>query len=251
MIVTSEQKQLLSRIRIVLVEPKEPGNIGSVARAMKNTALSRLYLVNAADHRCGDARKMAVGAGDVLYGATECTSLNEALEGVALAVGTTHRPRENFDVMFGPQHTAERLVGLPEGREGALVFGREENGLTNNELELCQLVAHVKTAVRYPSLNLSQAVLIFGYEMYRAAASPSELPDLKLAPHEELEAMYAHVSDALDKLGFVSRHRPQTFMRSVRRIFGRIQLERRDVATIHRIFRQVDKYVSRHEEGGQ
>ena len=63
--------------------------------------------------------------------------------------------------------------------------------------------------------------------------------------------MYAHVSDALDKLGFVSRHRPQTFMRSVRRIFGRIQLERRDVATIHRIFRQVDKYVSRHEEGGQ
>ena len=248
MIEPSPQQQRLRHIRVVLVGPKEPGNIGSVARAMKNTALSRLYLVDAADHRCGDARKMAVGAGEVLYGATECGSLDKALEGVVLAVGTTHRPRDNFDVMFGPMNVAERLAGLPDGQEGALVFGREENGLTNDELQRCQIVAHVRTAVRYPSLNLSQAVLLFGYELYRAAASPAELPDLNLSPHEEIEAMYAHISDALDKLGFVSRHRPQTFMRSIRRIFGRIQLERRDVATIHRIFRQVDKYVSRHEE---
>jgi len=243
----SPDLQRLNRIRIVLVEPSEPGNIGSVARAMKNTGLSRLCLVNAADHRCGDARKMAVGAGDVLYGATECGSLAQALQGVSLAVGTTHRPRENFDVMYGPRHTAERMLALAGDQEAALVFGREQNGLTNDELQQCQIVAHVQTAVRYPSLNLSQAVLLFGYELFRAAVDPSELPTLNLTPHEEIEAMYAHIEDALDKLGFVSRHRPQTFMRSVRRIFGRIQLERRDVATIHRIFRQVDKYIARHE----
>ena len=149
--------------------------------------------------------------------------------------------------MYGPQNCAARLSGLADDQEGALVFGREQNGLTNEELQQCQIVAHVQTAVRYPSLNLSQAVLLFGYELFRAAANPSELPDLKLAPHEEVEAMYEHISDALDKLGFVSRHRPQTFMRSLRRIFGRIQLERRDVATLHRVFRQVEKYVSRSE----
>ena len=162
MIETTDEKQLLSRIRIVLVEPKEPGNIGSVARAMKNTALSRLYLINAADHRCGDARKMAVGAGDVLYGATECDSLADALKGVALAVGSTHRPRENFDVMFGPRHTAERLVGLPEGREGALVFGREENGLTNEELQLCQFA---------PPLALSSQAMVPVCVTWRFAAT--------------------------------------------------------------------------------
>lgn len=239
--------EALDRIRIVLVEPKEPGNVGSVARAMKNMGLSRLYLVRPPDHRSGDARKMAHGSGDILYGATVCDSLEEALTGTVLAVGTTHRQRQNLDLMVGPREASRRLLRLPLGAEGALVIGREENGLTNAEIELCQLISRIPTACRYPSLNLSQAALIFAHELYQAAAQPRETPDLDLAPHEQLEAMYRHISDALDKLGFISRHRPSTFMRSLRRLFSRVQFERRDVATIHRIFRQVDKYVSRHE----
>ena len=236
----------LERIRVVLVEPKEPGNVGSVARAMKNAGLSRLYLVNPPDHRCGEARKMAHGSGEVLYGATVCSSLSEALEGTTLAVATTHRKRQSLDLMHGPREVAARLTSLPDDGEGALVFGREENGLTNDELQLCGMVGHIATPNRYPSLNLSQAVLIFGYELYQSIEKPSQVPELDLAPFEQVEAMYDHITDALDKLGFVSRHRPETFLRSIRRIFGRVSLEKRDVATIHRIFRQVDKYVSRH-----
>ena len=238
----------LDHIRIVLVEPKEPGNIGAVARAMKNTGLSHLYLVNPPDHTSGTARAMAHGSGDILYGATVVSSLSEALADVSLAVGTSHRKRREFDIVHPPQTAVDKLLSLPQNHKGAIVFGREENGLTNNEIQLCQLISRIPSAVRYPSLNLSQATLIYGYELFRATHSeilykPSELD---LATHRELESMYDHIETALDKLGFVSRHRPQTFIRSIRRIFSRIDMEHRDVATIHRVFRQVDRFIARH-----
>lgn len=237
----------LSRIRVVLVEPRQPGNIGSVARAMKNAGLTRLYLVRAADHTCGDARKMAHGSGDVLYGATVTDTLDEALEGTILTVGTSARARKDFDVLYGPAEVAARLVALPPEGDGALVFGREKTGLTNDELEKCQIVCRIPSAHTYPSLNLAQAVLIMGYELYRAALDPNEQPDLQLAPHEQIEAMYEHVARGLDMLGFSSHHRPETFMRSIRRLFGRHQLEKRDVSTLHRIFRHIDRFIARHE----
>lgn len=236
----------LDHIRVVLVEPKQSGNIGAVARAMKNMGLSRLYLVNPGEHTNGAARAMAHGSGDILYSATIADSLPQALEGAAFVVGTSHRQRRDFNVIYGPRAAAERLLELPEGTEGAIVFGREETGLTNDELQLCQMISRAPSAVQYPSLNLSQAVLIYGYELYQAAHLPVQTPTLHLAQHEEIEVMYAHIQEALYKLGFVARHNPTTFMRSIRRIFGRIPLERRDVATVHRIFRQVDRFIARH-----
>ena len=238
----------LDHIRIVLVEPKEPGNIGAVARAMKNTGLSRLYLVNPPDHTSGAARAMAHGSGDILYGATVVSSLAAALEDVSLAVGTSHRKRREFDIVHPPQTAVDKLLSLPTNHAGALVFGREENGLTNDEIQLCQMISRIPSAVRYPSLNLSQATLIYGYELFRATHSetPYKPSTSDLANHRELESMYDHMQSALDKLGFVSRHRPQTFIRSIRRIFNRIDMEHRDVATVHRIFRQIDRFVARH-----
>lgn len=238
--------QSLDHIRIVLVEPKQSGNIGAVARAMKNMGLSRLYLVNPGDHTSGTARAMAHGSGDILYGALVVDSLTRALEGTAFVVGTSHRQRREFSVICDPRTAAEHLLGLPEGTEGAIVFGREETGLTNAELQLCQMVSRAPSAVQYPSLNLSQAVLIYGYELYQASHTPVSPSKLHPAPHEEIEAMYAHILEALHKLGFVARHDPETFMRSIRRVLSRAPLERRDVATVHRIFRQVDRFIVRH-----
>lgn len=247
----STAPEALDRIRVVLAGAKEPGNVGSVARAMKNMGLSRLYLVDPPDHTCGDARKMAHGSGDVLYGATVCESLEEALSGTVLSVGTTHRKREHFDVMYGPRHAAEKLVSLPGGNETALVFGREENGLTNDEMRLCSIVANIPTAHRYPSLNLSQAVLIFGYELFRAAAEPREEPELDHPSFEEMESLYAHIASGLDKLGFPADYMPKAFPRSIRRLFGRLSMDRRDVATLHRIFRQIDKFVAVHKSNDE
>lgn len=240
------EAEALKHIRIVLVEPKQPGNIGSVARAMKNMGLSRLYLVNPADHTSGDARALAHGSGDILYGATVTTSLAEALTGTSFVVGTSHRVRRGFNALHPPDEAAQRLTTLPPNHEGALVFGREQNGLTNDELHMCQMVSRVPSAVTYPSLNLAQATLIYGYELFQAVQQAATATDIDLAPHDEIESMYAHIQSGLDKLGFVARHDPRTFMRSIRRIFDRTQMERRDVATVHKIFRQVDRFVARH-----
>lgn len=248
---------LLDRIRIVLVEPKQAGNIGSISRAMRNAGLSRLVLVNpGADHTSGDARKMAVGSGDILYGAKVVDSLEAAVEDTLLVVGTSHKTRKDFPVVFGPGEVAGRLVSIPNEGEGALVFGREERGLTNKEVQLCQLTAQIPSARTYPSYNLSQAVLIFGYELHKAALDPPEVPDWNLAPHGQIESMYRHLAQSLDNLGFKSPHRPDTFIRSVRRFFGRVPLEKRDISTIHRICRQVDRFMGKHgipqpEEPGQ
>lgn len=238
----------LDHIRVVLVEPKQPGNIGAVARAMKNTGLSRLYLVNPADHTSGEARAMAHGSGDILYGATVVSSLAEALEDVSLSVGTSHRRRREFDILHSPRAVADKLLSLPKDHKGALVFGREQNGMSNNELQLCQMISCAPSAVSYPSLNLSQATLLYGYELFQTAnADTIYTPsDLDLAHHRAIESMYDHLQSVLDKLGFVSRHRPESFMRSVRRLFSRIDLEHRDVATMHKLFRQVDRFITRH-----
>lgn len=236
----------LDSISFVLVEPKQPGNIGSVARAMRNMGLKNLTLVNPADHKSGDARKMAVGSGDILYGARVCDSLQEALADVSLAAATTHRQRRHDHVLVGPQELARRVLSLPEGHRAAIVFGREEHGLTNDEIQLCQMAAKIPSAATYPSLNLSQAALIIGYELYRLAVDPPEQADLDLATHHEVESVFSHIESTLDKLGFNHRNRPKSFMRSVRRALGRIPMESRDAATFHKIFRQVDKFISRH-----
>ncbi|MCH2664116.1 RNA methyltransferase [bacterium] len=252
-----EATPLLDRVRIVLVEPKQAGNIGSISRAMRNSGLSRLVLVNpGADHTSGDARKMAVGAGDILYGATVVGSLEEAVEDSLLVVGTSHKTRKDFPVIFGPGEVSSRLLSIPNEGEGALVFGREERGLTNREIQLCQLITQIPSARKYPSYNLSQAVLIFGYELHKAALNPREVPNWDIAPVGQVEAMYRHLAQSLDNLGFKSPHRPETFIRSVRRFFGRIPLEKRDISTIHRICRQVDRFIGKHgidipEEPGQ
>ena len=151
-----QHRKALDRVRVVLTGAKEPGNVGSVARAMKNMGLSRLYLVDPPDHTCGDRPKDGARFGRPYSMApTVCESLEEALSGTVLSVGTTHRKREHFDVMYGPRHAAEKLVSLPGDNEAALVFGREENGLTNDEMRLCSIIANIPTAHRYPSLNLS------------------------------------------------------------------------------------------------
>jgi len=237
---------ILDSITFVLVEPAQPGNVGSVARAMRNMGLKNLTLVNPPDHKSGDARKMAVGSGDILYGARVCTSLQEALADVKLAVATTHRPRRNDHVLIGPQEVARQVLALPEGDQAAIVFGREEHGLTNEEIQLCQMAGRIASAATYPSLNLSQAALIIGYELYRAAENPPERGDLDLASHQQIESLFDHIERSLDGLGFNHLNRPRSFMRSLRRTLGRIPMERRDAATLHRVFRQIDKFLIRH-----
>ena len=184
----------MERVRIVLVEPQEPMNLGAVARAMRNFGLSRLYVVNPPP-RVGppwakEAYWLAVHAEEVLEKAQVAGSLLEALRGAQLVVATTGRPREVYPAPVAPAwEVADRVAAFPG--EVALVFGRETFGLTNEELELAHLIGYIPTAPEQPSLNLAQAVVVFAYELFKRQGKGVGLREGgEPAPVEALEALF-------------------------------------------------------------
>lgn len=236
----------LSNITIVLVEPRTPGNIGSTARAMKNMGLSRLTLVNPVQFDVPETFNLAHGSEEIIRGCRAEDSLTAAIADAALVVGTTHRRRRRAIPVFPPAEAMRRIAETAPTQKCAILFGREDQGLYNHELDLCQVLARIPTACRYPSLNLSQAVMLFAYEIYQASVTPPGGPALDLASSADVERLYSRIDRTMANIGFISRNTPDTFMRSVRRVFGRTQLERRDVATLHKICTKIDWYVSVH-----
>jgi TrmH family RNA methyltransferase len=237
---------ILNNITIVLVEPRTPGNIGSTARAMKNMGLSQLTLVKPTPFDVHETYCMGYGAEDLIRGCRVVDSLQTALSDAVLVVGTTHRKRRRSIPVYPPQEVVRRIVETAAHHPCALLFGREDKGLFNEELDRCHLLSRIPTACRYPSLNLSQAVMVFAYEIFTAATTPPQSPALDLAPFDDVERLYERIDRTMTKVGFISRNTPDTFMRSVRRVFGRTQLERRDVATLHKICAKIEWYVSQH-----
>lgn len=232
----------LENIWIVLVEPKHPGNIGAVARAMKNTGLSRLALVRPAPFRTPEAYGMAHLSGEILDNALVVDTLEEALRGKALVVGTTARRGKRRGPFYPVDEAVRKLLEVARGRQAAVLFGREDRGLLNEELRYCQMLTTLPMAHPQPSLNLAQAVLLLSYELFRAQRLSPREPPPDLAPFENLERMYARIERALACIGFLHRNAPQTFMRAVRRVFGRAGLERRDVYVILKICERIEQF---------
>lgn len=238
----------LANVRVVLVEPQTAGNIGSTARAMKTMGLSRLTLVNPVEFRTvPEARWLAHGADDVLDAAMIVPSLDEALTGVVFAVGTTNRPRGTWlSPIYPLRKAAPEIIAVAQQHPVALLFGREDRGLLNDELERCHLIVHIPAACLYPALNLAQAVMVCAYETFMASLNPPPAVRLRLADIHEVEHVCRRIGDTLINIGFIPRPEPETFLRSIRRVFQRsFRLEKRDVATLHKICDQIDEYVNK------
>lgn len=251
----SSQKlhKLLSNIRVVLVEPKAPGNIGSVARAMKTMGLSRLVLVNPVPFRdAPEALWMAHHAEDILDAAEIVSTVEEALRDVAYAVATANRERGSWsNPVFPIQQAAVEIARVARRQPVAILFGREDRGLRNDELERCHMLTRIPAATIHPSLNLAQAVMICAYEVFQAAQGDPPSLRLKLAELSEVERICERINGSLVRIGFKPRPEPDTFLRSIRRVFRRtFRLEHRDVATLHKICDQMDRFVEKHEGGG-
>jgi tRNA/rRNA methyltransferase len=211
--------------RVVLVSPKEPGNIGAAARAMKNMGLSRLALVAP---RCdvGLAYTLASHARDVIDGATLHDTLYDAVAGHSSVVGTTARPRKGHLLAGTPREVAPRL---PQ-HGNAVVFGREESGLSNEELDLCTAYITIPTAGEYASLNLAQAVLIVVYELLLARSAPREAPANPLPARAAMEALHQHWLDFMLESGFTDEQRSEHASRTWRRIIERSQPDEKETA---------------------
>jgi tRNA/rRNA methyltransferase len=244
-------REALSRVRVVLVEPQEPMNVGAVARAMRNFGLARLYLVNPAP-RVGppwarEAYWLAVHAEEILDRAVAVDSLMEALADVRLVVATTGRPRELYPAPVVPAWEVPARVLSVEG-EVALVFGRETFGLTNEELALAHVIGTIPTAPEQPSLNLAQAVVVFAYELFKAVVGEGRFPREELAQVAALEAFFEDLGRYVLEIGFTDQNRFPHAMRRLRRIFHKARLTPGEVQMLRGLLHQ-SRYQMRKKDG--
>jgi tRNA/rRNA methyltransferase len=244
-------REALSRVRVVLVEPQEPMNVGAVARAMRNFGLARLYLVNPAP-RVGppwarEAYWLAVHAEEILDRAVAVDSLMEALADVQLVVATTGRPRELYPAPVVPAWEVPARVLSVEG-EVALVFGRETFGLTNEELALAHVIGTIPTAPEQPSLNLAQAVVVFAYELFKAVVGEGRFPREELAQVAALEAFFEDLGRYVLEIGFTDQNRFPHAMLRLRRIFHKARLTPGEVQMLRGLLHQ-SRYQMRKKDG--
>lgn len=227
----SKPAGVLSGIRVVLCQPSHPGNIGAAARAMKTMGLTRLVLVRPRQFPHPEAETLASGATDVLASALVVETLDAALAGTVLAIGMTARRRDLSHEMLPLREAAGKVIETLHEGEAALVFGTEMFGLSNEELDQCQLAAHIPTNPDYSSLNLAACVQVVSYELAQAAQAWA-VPATEarpLATHEEVEAFHAHLEQAMIETGFLNPERPKRLMTRLRRLFARAGLEKEEV----------------------
>lgn len=236
---------VFDNIEIVLVEPQSSGNVGSVARAMKNTGFKRLTLVNPCDYRTNESYSMACKADDVLLGATVYPTLAGCVKETGLVVGTTRRQGRVRYPILTLDEAVPKILGFASKNKVSILFGREDRGLENDEIPVCDILLEIPTDEDYGSLNLSHAVFLVCYYLF--AAGCAKAPAVTVAPREELEKMYLHMEEALRSISYGARggeHLLQTILRSFRRLFGRTGLMQKEINMLRGIFTQIESRVT-------
>jgi len=237
-----KRKIELDSISIILVRPKFNENIGSVARAMKNMGLSRMIVVNGCSPLHANAYKLASGAEDILERAEEFSTMREAISEMGCVIGTTSRGGKERSPLLTPETLAKKLIPLSPKNSIGLAFGSEREGLINEELSLCHLYLRIPSMESFPSLNLSQAVMLVCYELFRSSKEIPKQP-VQLAQAEQLERMFEHMEKTLIRIGFLDSKYPKRIMRVLRRLLGRSQMDEREVQILHGIWSQMDHHL--------
>ncbi len=235
-------------VHIVLLGTTHPGNIGSAARAMKTMGLSRLHLVAPLHYPDPRAQATAGRAGDVLSAAYLHEDLATALHDTRLVLGLTARPRRLAADVLDVRRGALRIAEASRTYPVALLFGREDSGLTNTQLSYCHGVVHIPANPAYPVLNLAAAVQIVCYELFLAAGclegkweEPPPTAAPPLASMVELEGFYGHLQRIMQMSGY-SRHRPDMLlMRRLRRLFNRAHPERAELNLLRGILTAIER----------
>ncbi len=223
----------LDRIRIVLIDTTHPGNIGATARAMKVMGVSRLHLVNPAIYPHADATARASGADDILEHTCVHESLEKALEGCSLVLGTSARLRSLSMPQLNVRSAAEIALTESGGQHVAILFGRERHGLTNHQMQRCHRLVHIETNPDYGSLNIAQAVQLIVYELRMAALESDvlSLPAVDWEPVDagQMELFFEHLEQTLLDLEFLNPTQPKKLMMRLRRLFNRSRPDQNEI----------------------
>lgn len=229
----------LSRLRVVLVAPRNPLNVGAVARAMSNFGFQSLRLVNPYAPSFREARS-AVGATDLLANAELCNTVPEAVEDCMLVIGTTAvRTRDLQHEVRRPEYGARLIRQRLRTGNVALLFGSEKFGLSNDALSHCHWLIRIPTCDRNISMNLGQAVAVCLYELIRDAKCERAAKQLKLATAQELERITTLLLEALQTSGFLDRRRVSDADQRIRRLVRRLRLPERDAVIWLGMLRQM------------
>jgi TrmH family RNA methyltransferase len=231
-------------IRIVLVEPSHPGNIGAVARAMKNMALHELVLVKPKQFPHEEATARAAGADDVLAQARVVDTVAEALEGCGFVAATTSRDRDQNFKVLDVRAAAQRLVMEARSSPAAVLFGAERTGLQNEHLDAAHALIRIPANREYLSLNVAMAVQLVSYELFRAFAEPvvEDIRTAPLATPAEMERLYAHLAEVMEEVDFRDRTQGGTaLMNRIRRFMQRAELDTNEANILRGFLTSVQK----------
>ncbi len=215
----------MENIRIVLVETSHGGNIGAVARAMKNMCLEELALVRPKQFLTEDTMARASGADDILHEASIHQSLDEAVADCTLVVGASARMRSVSWPQLNPRECAELVMQRSTQNKAALVFGRERTGLTNAELERCNYLVNIPANPDYSSLNLGMAVQVISYELMMRLQQGRKLVAEEREPAKagDMQGLFRHLEQALEDIGFLDPRKSDKLMRRLKRLFYRAE----------------------------
>ncbi|MDE0747905.1 MAG: tRNA (cytosine(32)/uridine(32)-2'-O)-methyltransferase TrmJ [Porticoccaceae bacterium] len=228
-----------AKIRIVLVNTSHPGNIGGAARAMKNMGLAELYLVEPREYPAPRAVWRAAGARDVLANAKIVSSVDEAIKDCGLVIGTSARERRIPWPLINPRECGDKIWKEAKSHQVALLFGREDRGLTNSELQKCHYHVHIPSNPDYSSLNLATAVQVLSYEIRMASLvrKNGDLPEMNewdqpLATADELELFHEHLAATMADLKFYDPDNPKQLLTRMRRLFNRTRMDKMEVSML-------------------
>lgn len=251
---TADEFSPLDNIRIVMVNTSHSGNIGAAARVMKNMGLSQLYLVEPKAFPHPDALSMAVGAKNLLEQAIVVDKLEQALEGCHLVFGTTARSRKLRHQIVDPNEAAIRCAKISTQVKVAFVFGRERTGLSNEEIEQCEVLINIPTDPNFSSLNIASAVQIISYELIRAHQALEQQNNdgihqtlhkkPTMASHNEIENFFNHLQSSIESIGFLDRKCSPQIMPKLKNIYHRCQLEKSEVNMLRGILTAIDKKIN-------
>jgi len=227
----------MSGLRIVLVEPRESGNVGAVARVMKNFGFDDLVIVGEHPQLLPVAGWWASGADDLLERARLTTTLQEALADAHLTVATTSTRGRTTPAHFTPQELAAQLSSLTEGQILALVFGREDSGLTREEVVQCHRTALIPTSEQFPTMNLAQAAGVFCFALSSVERKSAMR---ELAPAVLIERLHERLESLLLEVGFLHANNPARIYDEVRAMIGRASLDQREVTVLLGLVRQIE-----------
>ena len=235
---------------MVMVNTTHPGNIGAAARAMKNMGLSKLVLVNPKEFPAEKAVWRAAGALDVLDQVVVVATLDEAIANCGLVIGTSARERRIPWPMLTPRQCGDRVWSEAGQHDVAVLFGREDRGLTNDELHKCHFHVHIPANPDYSALNISAALQIICYEIrmsYLTALEGNPIQfddwDMPKATHQDLELYYEHLEETLAKLGFLDSANPRQTVTRLRRLFNRIRLDQMELNILRGVLTSIQNFI--------